>query len=157
MVSDELIDHVQKKLEDKDARLVTKCFTSMEGFLDWELDPSRGRIPAPLADVELELNDMSKKYQEDYDVFVKTFYERLEIKKQGGEFATKESYEKLGSLEFIWEMEESRMFFKDNREKICEEAWNVTDKMEKGLSTPERRVEEYCEKTFSETVAAEER
>ncbi|TGO47655.1 hypothetical protein BCON_0268g00030 [Botryotinia convoluta] len=101
MVTDELIDHVQRKLEEKVARLNTKCFSSITPCLTWEIDSDKGRIPVPLADLELELNDMPERYQEDYDIFVKIFYERLEIKKQGGEFATKESYKKSGSLKFI--------------------------------------------------------
>ncbi|TGO24939.1 hypothetical protein BPAE_0091g00160 [Botrytis paeoniae] len=138
MATDKLIDHVQRKLDEKDARLTTKCFTSMKSCLTWERNSDEGRIPVPLTDLELELNDMPEKHQEDYDIFVKTFYERLEIDRQGGEFATKESYKKLGSLKFIWTREERRLRLKDDEENIREGACDAADRTEKGISDPDR-------------------
>ncbi|TGO13338.1 hypothetical protein BTUL_0071g00150 [Botrytis tulipae] len=134
IATDELIDHVQKKLEERDARLTIKCFTSMGSCLNWDGEFLKGRSTVPLADLELELNDMPEEYQEDFYEFIETVYERLEIKKQGGEFATKESYKKSGSLRFIWTREEHRLRLEDDREEFCDGTCDMTDKMEKGLS-----------------------
>ncbi|KAF7926398.1 uncharacterized protein EAE98_006693 [Botrytis deweyae] len=129
----------------------------MELFSAWEAESSKGRTPVPLADAELELNYMPEEYQKKNDVSVKTFYERLEIKKQGGEIAIKESFKISGSLRFIWTMEERRLRLKDGKEEIRDGACNAAEKMEKGLSNPGERVEDYCEKTSSDAVATEER
>ncbi|KAF7944494.1 hypothetical protein EAE96_010885 [Botrytis aclada] len=100
---------------------------------------------------------MPEMYQKDYDTLVKTFYERLEIKRQGGEFATKESFKKLGSLEDIWEFTDILIRFKGDKEKAREGACNAADEMEKGQSDPDKWVEDYCEKTFFGTVTTGKR
>ncbi|KAF7898019.1 uncharacterized protein EAF01_008985 [Botrytis porri] len=89
VATDELINHIHRKLEEKDARLITKCFTSMNPCHTWKLDSDEGKILVPLADLELKLNDMPEKYQKDNEIFVKTFYKQLEIKRQGEELASK--------------------------------------------------------------------
>ncbi|KAF7886670.1 uncharacterized protein EAF02_003317 [Botrytis sinoallii] len=84
MTTDELIDHVQKKLEETDARLTTKMF-HVNGTLQrlGRRVLPRGELLYLWLTLELESNEMPEEYQKNNDVFVKTFYERLEIKKKG--------------------------------------------------------------------------
>lgn len=83
--TDEQIEHIEKKLEEKNPMLVTKAFTARAGVVGWDDEFRSGIKPINLPDIETDLNNLPKYYQKQYKLFVEKFQERLGIKKLKGE------------------------------------------------------------------------